>query len=380
MRMLWNEITKILNWKIGLLLILMNTVLFFLLVEFHITYFPNGRPALDSYRIGVEMVTKYGADMNEEELADFKKTYQAQVREADRYLQSRKEFAEAGIRSYKDFLNIDGDNEKQQALHSKVMFEEKVDMFWELQERRRLMDFHDHKETMMDTYKSEADAKQRARLEKLIKAGQYQVYSEVVMTNFKDFISQVAVAILLSVVLVVSPVFIKDRAGRLLDLQYTAKKGRELYKTKAAAGLISAFLVITALLIVYFSIYARNHTSMFFEVPIHTIISELSWYDPTFLQYIALNVLAIYLLGFVFALFAMAFSSIMPNYISLIGIQIPFVFGMIVYGLSYLVNKIISLWVPQWVVPASYGAMTVIAAVFVIFMWKREKKRDILMS
>lgn len=44
-------------------------------------------------------------------------------------------------------------------------------------------------------------------------------------------------------------------------MQYTAKKGQELYKTKAAAGLISVFVVITALLTVYFGFYARNHTS-----------------------------------------------------------------------------------------------------------------------
>ncbi|MFB0845231.1 hypothetical protein [Paenibacillus oleatilyticus] len=380
MRILWNEIKKILNWKILLLLFVVNIVLFFLLIEFHITYFPNGRPGLDSYRIGVEMVEKYGADMDEEELADFKKMYLAQVQEADRYVQSRKEFAEVGIRSYEDFMNRDGNNEKQEALHSKVMFEEKIDTFWELQERKRLIDFHDHKETMLDAYKNDADAKQNMQLEKLMKAGHYQVYSEVVMANFKDFIIPVAIAIIVSVVLVVSPVFIKDRAGKMLDLQYTIKKGRKLYRTKAVAGLISAFVVITVLLSVYFSFYARNQTSMFFKVPIHTFIGEFSWYDPTFLQYIALTVTAIYVLGFVFALLAMAFSSLMPNYISLIGIQIPFMFGMMTYGLSYLLTKIISLWVPQWVVPTSYSVMTVVTVVFMTLTWKREKKRDILMS
>ncbi|MCP3774511.1 hypothetical protein NLX71_14515 [Paenibacillus sp. MZ04-78.2] len=379
MRILWNEIKKIWSWKILLLLFVVNIVLFFLVIKFHITYFPNGRPGLDSYRISVDMVMKYGADMDEAELADFKKTYQAQVQEADRYLQSRKEFAEAGIRSYEDFLNIDRNNEKQAALRSKVMIEEKVDTFWELQERKRLIGFHDRKEAVFDAYKNHTDAKQQAHLEQSIKGGHYQVYSEVVMANFKDFIIPVAIAILISVVLVVSPVFIKDRAGKILELQYAAKKGRELYKTKAAAGLISTFVVITVLLTVYFVLYARNHTSMFFKVPVHAMIGEFAWYDPTFLQYIALTVIAIYLLGFVFALLAMAFSSIMPNYISLIGIQM-FVFGMMMYGLSYLLTNIISLWMPQWVVPTSYSVMAVVAVIFIMLMWKREKKRDILMS
>ena len=62
MRILWNELKKILTWKILLLLVLVNSVLYFLLIEFYIEYFPNGRPAIDSYNIGIEMIDKYGSN------------------------------------------------------------------------------------------------------------------------------------------------------------------------------------------------------------------------------------------------------------------------------------------------------------------------------
>jgi hypothetical protein len=377
MRILFNEIKKILTWRMLLLLAIVNCILFFLLIEFHITQFPNGRPHLDSYRIGIEMIEKYGTDMDEEDMMDFKRTYEAQVQEANQYLQSNKEFENAGIGSYEDFLNRDWENKEQATLHDKIMFKEQVNTFWELQERRRLMEFHDSKEARLQDKKNDANPQQEVRFDEMIMAGHYQVYPEVVMSNFKDFIFNVAIAILVSVVLVISPVFIKDRSRQMLDLQYTTRKGRNLYKTKLAAALISTLGVITALLIVYLGLYTLNNTAMYFKVPIHMFIGPFSWYDPTLLQYIALTVGAVYIIGLVFALLAMSFSSMMPNYISLIGIQVPFVIAMIKYGLSYLITRIINIDVPQWVVPAAYSVMAAVGILFIIFMWKREKYRDI---
>lgn len=378
MRILFNEIKKIFTWRILLLLVIANGVLFFLCIEFHISHFPNGRPSLDSYRIGIEMISKYGNDMDEKDMRDFKKTYEAQVQEANQYLHSHKQFANAGVGTYEDFLNIDWENKEQATLRDKVMIEEQVDTFWELQARGTLMEFHDTKEARAEAYKIGANPQQEARIDEMITAGQYQVYPEVVMENFKEFIFNVAIAILVSVVLIISPVFIKDRSRQLLDLQYTTRKGRELYKTKLAAALISTLGVITALLIVYFGMYALNNTEMYFHVPIHMFIGTFSWYDPTLLQYIALTVAAIYILGFVYALLAMSFSSMMPNYIALIGIQVPFVIAMITYGLTYLVTRIINIVMPQWVVPTSYSGMVAVSVLFIIFMWKREKHRDIV--
>jgi hypothetical protein len=64
---------------------------------------------------------------------------------------------------------------------------------------------------------------------------------------------------------------------------------------------------------------------MFFSVPIYTFIGDYYWYDLSFIQYIVLTVRAIYILGIVFALLAMSFSTIAPNFIALIGVQIPIV-------------------------------------------------------
>ncbi|MGM9922920.1 MAG: hypothetical protein ACI35R_01570 [Bacillus sp. (in: firmicutes)] len=380
MQIIINEIKKILNRKMILLLFLVNAILYFLLINFHIEYFPNGRPALDSYNIGIEMIEKYGTGMDEAEMADFKKTYDNQVKEADQLLQSRKEFRDVGIRSYEEFRNMEIENREQHTLRHKILFDEKVDMFWELQERERLIESHDQNKEIIDTAISEASMGQKERLEEIKVNESFYVYPETAFENFKEFILSVAIAIIISVVLVISPIFIRDRSRQLIDLQYTAKTGRLLYKKKAIAGVLSTLTVITALLAVYFSIYSLNNTAMFFPVPIYTFIGigDYYWYDLSFIQYIMLTVIAIYILGIAFALLAMSFSTIAPNFIALIGIQIPIVFPMLTFGLNYLINRIISYGLPKWLVPTSYCALIAVSVLFIFLLWKRERKMDIV--
>jgi len=361
-----------------LLLFIVNFILYFLLIEFDIEYFPNGRPSLDSYRIGIEMIENYGTHMDEIEFVDFKKTYEAQVNEMDRFLQGRHEFVEAGIDTYEKFRNMDHENDKQYALHGKLFFEESVDIVWELQERERLIDFYERKEEGIKIDLRDAKVWQKDRFLEMRKEGLYGVYPEVVIRNFKTFILSVAITIMISVVLFISPVFLKDRMGQLLYLQYASKKGRNLYKTKVVASLISTFLLITTLLIIYLSFYSLNNTSMYFDVPIHMFIGEFNWYDPTFFQFIVINIVAIYALGLIVALLAMVFSSIVPNYIVLIGVQIPIIAGIVGYGLLYLITLIVSIWIPQWVVPIAYTTMLLIGIGLLLYMWKREKMRNIL--
>lgn len=379
MRILYNEITKILNWRMLVLLALVNFILYFLFTSFYITHFPNGRPLLDSYRISVEMIEKYGTEMDEAELQDFKRTYETQVEEANQYLQSREEFVKAGLATYEQFKNLDYDNAEQVTLYDEVLFEKELDLFWELQERERLIEFHNAKETILLDELNHSNSAQQAHLEQMMAAGKYQLYPSVAFDNYKSFIRNVAIAIIVSVALVISPIFIKDRSIQMLDIQYTTKQGRNLYVKKIMAGLISTFVVITALLIVYFSFYATNNTGMYFPVPIHMFIgSSYSWYDPTFLQFIGLTVAAIYVIGFVIVLLAMGLSSIMPNYVSLIGIQVPIIIGVVIYGLSILLGRMMSMDMPQWMIPAVYSVLAAASMIFIWMTWRLEKRRDIV--
>lgn len=377
MRVLWNELKKILTWKMLILLIFINSVLYFLLIEFDIKHFPNGSE-IYSYNIGIEMTEKYGITMDEEEFIDFKKTYADEVKKADNYLQSREEYVEEGLGTYEKFRDYDWMNNSGRAsdLIDEVFFNHPVDLFWELKERERLLDFYEYKE---DIPNADTNTKQQQkRYEELIAQGKFGIYTEVIITRFETFIAHVGIAIFFSVVLVISPTILKDRLRQLVPIQYTTKKGRNLFKTKILAGVIATIIVITALLSVYFSLYSLNNTSMFFNVRINTFIANESWFDPTFFQFILLCIAGIYIIGLVFALLSMAFSSLVPNMVSLIGIQIPFVVGFLIIGLYPLLPEMITVWNPKWLSLISYCSMIIIVILCVADIWKREKKMDIL--
>lgn len=381
MQVLWNEIKKMMSWKLLLVVAFVNGLLYFLLIDFEIKHFPNGRPALDSYRIGIEMIERYGATMDEEEMDDFKRLYGEEVKKADAYLQIRADYVAAGwdtyekLRAYNPFELQDAQKEE---LHHQLF--ETTDLFWELQERERLIDFHEAREDMIKAYRADGTPQQQARYDEMLAFRLYQVYPEVALDNFKRFIHAVALTIVISVVITVSPLFIKDRLGRQLGLYYTTAIGRKHYRTKLLAGFMSMFLVVTGWLVLYFTLYASNHISPYYDVPIYAFISGFSWYDPTFFQYIVLNVVAIYVLSAVMTVLSMLFSTIMPNYVTLIGVQIPIVIAMLGYGLEVLLTEMMSLAKPQYVVPTMYSVLVVISVVVVIYLWQRERKRDILIE
>lgn len=375
MQIIMHEIRKILNWKMIFVLAIVNLILYYFLIDFDIKHFPNGRPTLDSYRIGMEMVENYGTTMDEAELKDFKQRYSNKVQEAKEFMQSREDFKELGIQSYEDFRNMDMENEAAGELRNKIMFEDKVDLFWELQEYERLIEFHDHKDLIRDGSLSH---KQQERMSEIISTGQNDLFPEVAFSNFQTIIINIAITILLSVLFIISPIFLKDRVRQTVALQYTAKIGRSLFMKKVVAGLISVFIVVSGLLAVYLSIFSLNKTSMFFRIPVNSFIASFYWYDLTFFQYILLTVIAIYVIGFVMALIAMGISNLVPNYIALIGVQVPIVFGLIAFGLHYLLNLIVSAWLPQWVVPVCYAALLIFVFAFVTILWRREKKIDII--
>ncbi|MBW8350872.1 hypothetical protein K0H71_15670 [Bacillus sp. IITD106] len=379
MQILLLEIRKILNWKILLVLAFVNLILYYFLIDFNIKYFPNGRPALDSYRIGAEMVQNYGPVMDESEKADFKEKYEEEVRKADEFFQGREDFKKVGIQSYEEFVNMDRNNETQMKLHDKIIFDEEIDLFWELQERERLLEYHRDQEMIIKNEIGRADAIGQKQLGELKKTGQFNLYPEVSLMNFNDINSSIAIAVLISVVLVVSPIFLSDRTRNLVDLQYTSKIGRLIFKKKLTAGLISSFIVMTVLFAIYLSIYSLNNPSIFFEVPINSFIGHWHWYNLTFLQYIVLSIIAIYVLGFILAFISMGISNLVPSYIALIGVHVPIILALLIFGLKYLLNFIVSMWLPIWIVPICYVGLISAVIIGVIFLWFREKKVDILL-
>lgn len=388
MKIIFNEIKKVFQLKMIILLAIISLIFYCLFISFYIDYFPNGRPALDTYNIFVEMIGEYGESMDEDEFLDFKTVYKKEVEKADQYLKSNDKSIKAGITTYDEFIdsydefidsNPDSRGKELEDLHRYIMFKEKVDLFWELGTREYIIDQYEKKQHLGKKL-GIINEKQEIRLQEIIDSGNINsIFPFLVFENYMDLIRRVLALILVSIIFMISPIYIRDRINKINYLQNTSKVGRKLFKKKIVAGLISSFIIISLYLVFMFSIYSFNNIEMFFNVNINSVFNGfIFWYDFTFIQYIALTVIAVYILGFIMTLMVAFVSSIAPNYITVIGVQVPIAFIFLSIVSEYLIDRLTMIHLPKQFLPIAYFILTAIGIVLIVLEWKREKILDIV--
>ena len=141
MRIIINEIKKLFNLKILLILGLIVFIIWKIFISFWIEVFPNGSNT-PTFNLSVQMLKDYGTTMDEKEFEDFKEKSALREKEADEYLKGDKEAQELGIKSYRELresLDKGKTDEKVEALHSKIYFKDNVYLFWEMQSRESLI-------------------------------------------------------------------------------------------------------------------------------------------------------------------------------------------------------------------------------------------------
>lgn len=382
MRIILHELRKIFNWKIVSVLILISCIFYQLFMSFFIEHFPNGRPELDYYNVSVEMIKNYGTSMDEQEFGHFVDRYEQEVERATSFLQERKEFVDAGIATYEQFRHLDeAENEAIYELRDRIMFKE-VGLFWELQAREYIINQYKFKDVTLDNYNNGNLAlleAQQERMKEIFHQDDVSFFPYIVYENYNNLIFYETILILLSMFALLSPLFIKDKKHKIDHLQYTSKTGRTLFKQKIFVSLIAAFIVTTVQLGVFFSVYSLNDVSSFLSFNINSFFNFVFfWYDFTFIQYISLTVLAIYVLSFVFALLIAVISSVVPNYLTVIGAQVPLAFFTFGYALDYFVGRMTDVLLSPYLLPICYTLLVMLAISTVILRWKKEKTADIV--
>jgi hypothetical protein len=378
MKLFFYEVRKILSWKLLLLILLVNVLLFKLLIEFDLKYFPNGRPAGDHFDIEQQIIPLFGAEWDETELLELQAMYEKEMSDADAYLAKDPEAVALSMDSYEKFKNYDYVNEQQEAYHNKIVFDSDEDFPWRLQTYDWYLTQRQYREDAIIAYMNYASEGQKKRLQQLLDEERFAVYSEVVPSNFKTYKTSIAIAIFVSIAILISPIFIRDKIANVVPLQYSSAKGRKLYRTKWLAGLFSGTLLTAILLLFYMALYGTNDTKSHFDLPLTSFSWNYYWYDITFWQYIILSVTVIFALSVVLTILIMAISSVVPNRIVLIGVQIVVLFVMIAVGTTYVVRNVIDLNYAQLFVPSLVGGFTLFTGLFMWAVWKRELKRDIV--
>ncbi|MCB2341634.1 hypothetical protein [Clostridium estertheticum] len=376
MRIIFNEIKKVFNVKMIVLIMFISLIIYYLFISFNFRYFPNGRPNKDEYNISVQMLKDYGTSMDKKEFLNFKELYNKQLEQADKYLKSKPEFVKSGITTYKNFNSINMDNKKLGKLRDKVFFEDGVDMFWELQVRSEIIAEYEN----INRHVSSLSKNQLERYHETIKNSSItSIFPEFVFRNYNELINNVAMLIVLSIIIMVSPIFIKDSRNNINYLQYTSNIGRKIFKTKLITALISSSIIISVQIICFFILYSHNKVGMFLNTSINSVFSfNTSWYNISFIQYIVLTVVGIYILGFAVTLIVTLISRIAPNYITLIGVQVPITFAILNISSNYLLNSLTSTRFPKYLQPLAYTILVCIGLILISIRWRKEKIIDIV--
>lgn len=373
MRILFYELKKIFEFKKVLILIGICFIIFQMYISFYFKYFPNGSEKY-AFNLSLQMLNDYGSSMDEEEYGHFKGRYEQEKQEANQYIMTDNRFADAGVSTYDQFRNMELDSEKQEALNFYIMLEKNVELFWVLGAREYIMERYES----IDRDRIYLNKQQLNRFEQLLQTGAItSIFPDFVHYNYDQLISWTAILILISIMFMIAPVYIRDRINRVQELQYASRTGRNLFVAKLAASLVAAFIIITIELACLFALYAGNQTSPFFPVNINSFFNIVtSWYDLTFLQYIILTVAIVYVLGAVITLVIAFLSSVSPNYITVIGAQVPIAFLLFGMGLNYMLERSTSIYLPQWIQPLCLASLAAVSVFLIFLRWNREKVSD----
>lgn len=376
MKVVLNEIKKIFNIKMISLVIIGSFMMYYIFISFYIDYFPNGRPESDFYNISVKMIEDYGNNMDSSEFNNFKEIYADKIKKANKYLSSKEEFVKVGITTYSTFEDIDVYDEELYNLRKKVMFEEQVDVFWELQAMDWLIDNYKSSEEYLD--RKSINPKYEGRIKQLKQNNNYNdILPYFVFNNFNDSVQYVIALILLSVIFMTTPIFLRDKRNKVEYIQYTSKTGRNLYKKKIAAALISAFMITAIQMGAFLIVYSTNNVSMYFKSSINSIFNKLFWFDLSFVQYIYVIVFCTFILSFTVSLITAFVSSKVSNYMAAIGSQIPIYAGLIFLVQRYIINDLTVIYKGKALAFICYLTLIILSTVLVVLRWKKERVIEI---
>ncbi|MGL5315183.1 MAG: hypothetical protein ACRC92_18150 [Peptostreptococcaceae bacterium] len=393
MTILLNELKKIFNLKIILLLLIITGLAYkiYLIPSTEVHY---GLDVEDNAR---NMINDYGESMDEEEFLDYKEKYYEKAKEAEDYIKNSKECKDLGIYNYEEYYKIGRNNGEEKYENPKLTdlyFEfqgyEHNSLFRDLVEIENVImcyeevviKYEDNNNTKLFSYEERkkeihANSEDKSLLP-------YKVFQE-----YDTQINYVARLVLISIVLAISPVYLSDKVNKVNYLQQSSKTGRKIFNKKVTASLIASSIIIILNLIMFFIFYSSQNKEIFYNCKISGFYNTpiKSWFNITFINYILITFICVFLLGIIMSLISMYVSNKVNTYIALIGVQIPIILFIRMMLLQFLVNSVTSMSVPinrmgvvdfpKIALPVVYLGLLILSILVIIRMSKREVKLDI---
>lgn len=306
MRLLLQELRKI--WRPGILavLVLLGALYYHTFLSFEIQYFPNGIYDAAQLELAAGWAARYGPTIEPAELAGLKLQREEAAEAFRKAVAARPECAGAGITDYESYLAYRDETYQAAERNGGQVDMERERLIQQtagstnyalLQELDTFLRMYAQQEAGIPAhlgYRGEDDPPELRRLslaraDSVAAGGWRHGFLPIgVLDATGNYCRGLAVWMLLSTVLLLSPVLVRDRLSRMRSLQWASRQGRRILTVQMAAALLSGCLLPALNLAVFGGIFLGcNGVLAFKDCGLFSVWAlQIPWFDWTYGQYL----------------------------------------------------------------------------------------------
>ncbi|MDE7414981.1 MAG: hypothetical protein K2N44_01470 [Lachnospiraceae bacterium] len=337
MRLLGWELRKIVNPGIIAAVVLLGVVYYFLFAEFYIQYFCNGANAEAEFALSSEWAVKYGVTMEASERAELDAQLADELEIFRKGLLLIPEALEAGIVDYGSFCEYTDRYLERTAAGGNVADMEQERLRWQIMGRtnyyriqalEQFIASYDRVSSGGISGRALPDyytAAMRRRDNELMQSEQkYGFFPTCVYDSTREYGRYLAVWCVLSIILLLSPVLVRDRLCRTRALQWSSSCGRTILRTQMTAACIVGFVVTVVNLVVYGIPFLQQNPLIFKDFGLESLWgSAAPWFDWTYGTYLIVLAGLILVLSMATVLLTVFLSQYSGNYIPMLLKALP---------------------------------------------------------
>ncbi|MBR5949730.1 MAG: hypothetical protein IKZ82_13955 [Clostridia bacterium] len=402
MRLLLNELKKLLNPRLAAILLLFSIAYTFLFLNFRLTQGTSER----NIRLYGELRSEFGAELSLDEWDAFSAKRDGVLERINEQIRASEIMRKNGIEDYEAFIHTppivftpdmsEADMEFEQE-RSRIYHDRASQLIGNLLEMDILIlakenhwvlaDESEYDEARAENgripndtpYKNDAVAE---RYRRTSTRGVSLMPAAVLRALDEDLLWLFILAAILCFVLIL-PRLIGEHLRGMREIQLASKTGRGIFPLQAGTCAVFGLCVGMLLIAVYGAILWRCGALRFIACDINTYDTRLRfWTDMSFGGYLLIHAAAVLLFSVCASLFAYFIGRLSGNYITGLALALP-VAAALVWGFLMLCQSPLNLFGAPTLAAAvikSCGALLILAVIViaVLIMLKRDKARDIL--
>lgn len=396
-----NELKKLLNWKLLLILVLFSLLFYHMFLRIDLKEYPDGHPSAESLELAKMSLKKYGLRIDAAAQKKFQTVeYPAIKQAANQELAGIKAFRDAKITTVDEYEALD---EKQIKSGDESLSKEWCNLFDALDEiipnkfppspdayymyqaaRDSIPMLQDEEANLKDdiakppvgaAQKRTHDIKARAMSEGI------PAISNIMngpLPTWSSMMQSLNVLLLFTVAILISPYLVRDRRSGVRDIAYASRKGRPLIATQFGAALAVAVLAEAVQFTVFLVLFCNGpHQVDLLFLNCDVSYDLKAWWDMTFGQYIILDCVALFLLAFGYAMVSFVVSKFCKNYVTVIAVQVPLLFLTLKLD-GRILGVLFNIYRPKYCEPVVCVMCVLVPLALCLFLVHKEKTADIL--